>query len=82
MSSYIEVPADRLDEHVLQSLLEEYASRDGTDYGEVELTLAQKTGNLRRQIQRGDLLILYQTETEEWDLVSADDAQLLLQGLA
>ncbi len=79
MSCYIEVPPDRLDADVLQALLEEYASRDGTDYGEVELTLEQKTGNLRRQLERGELLILFQTETEHWDLVGADDASLLLQ---
>jgi len=79
MSSYIEVPAQRLGADVLQDLLEEFASRDGTDYGEVELTLAQKTGNLRRQLQQGDLLLLFETESEQWDLVAADQARALLQ---
>ena len=82
MSSYIEVPASRLDPDILQDLLEEYASRDGTDYGEVELTLGQKTGNLRRQLQQGDLLILFETESEQWDLVNADQARELLQDQA
>ena len=82
MSSYIEVPANRLGPELLQGLLEEYASRDGTDYGEVELTLEQKTGNLRRQMQRGDLLILFETESEQWDLVNADQARELLQDQA
>ncbi|TDG13806.1 YheU family protein [Seongchinamella unica] len=79
MSSYIEIPAERLGEDVLQGLLEEFASRDGTDYGEVELTLAEKTGNLRRQLQRGELLLLFETEREQWDLMIADQARALLR---
>ena len=82
MSSYIEVPVSRLGPELLQGLLEEYASRDGTDYGEVELTLEQKTGNLRRQMQRGDLFIVFETESEQWDLVNADQARELLQDQA
>ncbi len=82
MSSYLEVPADRLGPEVLQGLLEDYASRDGTDYGAVELTLEQKTGNLRRQLQQGKLLILFETESEQWDLVQVDQAVELLQDQA
>ena len=82
MSSYLEVPADRLGPEVLQGLLEDYASRDGTDYGAVELTLEQKTGNLRRQLQQGKLLILVETEGEQWDLVQVDQAVELLQDQA
>lgn len=82
MSSYIEIPAARLDPDTLQGLLEEFASRDGTDYGEVELTLAEKTGNLRRQLQQGELLLLFETESEQWDLVNSDQARALLQGHA
>ena len=64
---------------VLQALLEEYASRDGTDYGEQELPLSRKVSNLRQQIQQGDLLILYEIEGEHWDLVPAEQAKLLLE---
>ena len=79
MSSFIHVPMQRLAPQVLENLLQEYASRDGTDYGEVELTLAEKTGNLRRQLEEGDISILYNLETEQWDLVTAEQAHLLLE---
>lgn len=78
MSSYIRVPPERLDDAVLEALLEEYGSRDGTDYGERELTLAEKAGNLRRQLDSGDLLILFHSESEQWDLVPREQAQQLL----
>jgi hypothetical protein len=78
MAQFIEVPPQRLEQEVLQALLEEYASRDGTDYGERELSLDQKVSNLHRQLERRDLLILFDTETEAWDLVKRERADELL----
>jgi uncharacterized protein YheU (UPF0270 family) len=79
MTQFVEVPPQQLQADVLQALLEEYASRDGTDYGEQELSLAQKVSNLRKQVIQGDLLILYEVEGEHWDLVPAEQAKLLLE---
>ncbi len=79
MPDYVQVPPARLAPETLDALLEEYASRDGTDYGAVELTLAQKTGNLRRQLEGGELHLVYDTESETWDLVDAQRARQLLQ---
>ena len=78
MSSYIDVPIERLADTVLQNLLEEFASRDCIDYGEVELTLEQKTGNLRRLLGSGELLLVFETESEQWDLVDAQQARSLI----
>ena len=69
MTQFVEVPPQRLEADVLQALLEEYASRDGTDYGERELSLEQKVGSLRGQMQRGELLLLFDVEGEHWDLL-------------
>ena len=69
MADYTQVPVERIESSVLQALLEEFASRDGTDYGARELTLAEKAGNLRRQLETGDICILFHHPTEQWDLV-------------
>lgn len=78
MTDYIHVPLARLDVAVLQALLEDFASRDGTDYGERELTLEEKAGNLRRQLDAGDICLLYHGPSEQWDLVDRDQAAELL----
>ena len=78
MAQFVEVPLQALQADILQALLEEFASRDGTDYGERELTLAQKVGDLDGQLRRGDLLILYDTESENWDLLPREQALVLL----
>ena len=78
MAQFIEVPPRRLQEDVLQALLEEYASRDGTDYGEQELTLEKKVRSLQRQIRSSDLCIIYDADSQEWDLLPRPEAELLL----
>jgi uncharacterized protein YheU (UPF0270 family) len=75
MSDYVQVPPDRLDAPVLEALLEEYATRDGTDYGEQEMTLAAKVQGLRVQLDRGDVQLLYDTQAEQWDLVTRLEAE-------
>ena len=80
MTQFVEVPPQRLAADVLQGLLEEYASRDGTDYGARELSLAQKVGGLRAQMNRGELLIVYEVDGEHWDLLPQTQARALLDG--
>lgn len=78
MPDYVEVPPDRLAPDVLQALFEEYVSRDGTDYGERELALEEKVARLSAQVLSREVLLLYEVESEQWDLVRADDAAALL----
>ena len=59
MSQFVEVPPNRLQADILQALLEEFATRDGTDYGERELSLEQKVGDLRAKLHRGELMLLH-----------------------
>ncbi|MCB1698094.1 MAG: YheU family protein [Pseudomonadales bacterium] len=78
MTQFVEVPPQRLQADVLQALLEEYASRDGTDYGARELSLEQKVASLRAQMARGDLLIVYEVDGEHWDLLPREAARNLI----
>ena len=78
MAQFVLVPFQRLKMEVLQALLEDYATRDGTDYGERELTTQDKVDRLRRLLGAGDLQILYDADSEQWDLVPQAQAELLL----
>jgi uncharacterized protein YheU (UPF0270 family) len=79
MAEFIRVPPERLQAKTLRALLEEFASRDGTDYGEIEFTLEQKVAQLRSRLEREELQLLYDTAGEHWDLVSCEQAALLLE---
>lgn len=78
MSQFVLVPYQRLDPEALQGLLEEFASRDGTDYGEYEFSLPQKVEQLLGQLQRGDLQILFDVDGEHWDVLPREEADLIL----
>jgi uncharacterized protein len=78
MADFVMVPPQRLQADVLQALLEEFASRDGTDYGERETSLAQKVEQLRSQLLSADLQLLYDADSEQWDLLPRAQAEVLL----
>ena len=80
MAQFIEVPPQRLDDDILQALLEEYASRDGTDYGERECSLEQKVESLLGMIEARELSILFDLESEQCDLLPMEEARKLLEG--
>lgn len=79
MASFVEIPVDRLEPSVLDALLQEFASRDGTDYGVVETDLMEKVAQLRVGLKSGDLALLYDSDSEQWDLISRQRAAEILQ---
>ncbi|WP_226647680.1 YheU family protein [Microbulbifer variabilis] len=67
------IPFKQLDPNTLQSLLEEYATREGTEYGEREVELPEKVASLRRQLQSGEVVIWFDPGEESVNLVLAED---------
>ena len=78
LASFIQIPLSRVPPDTLQALLEEYASRDGTDYGERESTLDERVASLRKHLADGRLALLYDGDSETWDIVGEEDASRLL----
>lgn len=66
----MQIPHEQLSRDTLTAILEEYASREGTEYGEVDYSLAQKVSMLRKQLEHGDIGISFDTETETCSLIS------------
>ncbi len=69
------MPILNISPEALKGLLEEYVSRDGTDYGLVEVTIDEKTKILREQLERGELSILFDEETQEFDIVMREQME-------
>ena len=68
-TSMIEIPLSRLDEQLLQAVIEEFITREGTDYGHVDMSLAQKVAQVRKQLQQGVATIVFDELTETIDIV-------------
>lgn len=58
----LEIPHDALEADTLTALIEDFVTRDGTDYGASETPLATKVAQVRRQLERGEAVITYDEE--------------------
>lgn len=70
------IPHQRLSPDTLTALVEEFASRDGTDYGAAEMSLAQKTRQLLQQLDQGHIVIVYDESTESCNIIPRRDARV------
>jgi uncharacterized protein YheU (UPF0270 family) len=57
----------------MRGLVEEFVSRDGTDYGSLEKTLDQKVDAVMRQLEVGEVCIVFDREEQRANLVLARD---------
>ena len=69
------IPPEKLENSILDNILESYIAREGTDYGEFELDLAQKMEILRPQVKKGEVLIVYDEELESLTLMTRAEYQ-------
>jgi uncharacterized protein YheU (UPF0270 family) len=53
------IPWQDLPAATLDNLIESFVLREGTDYGEESFSLAEKVAQVRQQLERGDVVILY-----------------------
>ncbi len=66
----VEVPHAQLAPELLRRLIEEFVTRDGTDYGAVERALAEKVAAVMQQLAAGELAIVVDLESEAIDIIA------------
>jgi hypothetical protein len=65
----IAVPHTELAADVLRAVIESFVLREGTDYGERELSLDEKVSRVKRQLERGEAQIMFDPATAGVDIV-------------
>ena len=68
----MEIPHNQLPERTLLAIIEEFISREGTDYGHREYTLDEKVENVKSQLLKGEIKLLFDSETSSCNLVKVD----------
>lgn len=66
------IPWQELSEEALRGVIEDYVSREGTDYGDREYSLADKRQQVLRQLERGEVVISFDAESETCSLMRVD----------
>lgn len=63
------IPHDLLDADTLQALIEEFVTREGTDYGGPEVDLSGKVAQIRAQLARGEAVITFDADSGTCNIV-------------
>ncbi|MDT8383092.1 MAG: YheU family protein [Gammaproteobacteria bacterium] len=71
----MKIPHQQLSPDTLYSLVEEFVTRGGTDYGEHETSLQQKVQQVIGQLAKEDAFIVFDAATETCTILSAAEAQ-------
>lgn len=72
----VKIPYDQLSQKALQRVIEEFVTKDGTDYGEIEVPLETKVAQVRGQLRSGRAVIVFDQETETCNILKSDDPVL------
>jgi uncharacterized protein YheU (UPF0270 family) len=72
----LKIPYDQLSPDALKGVIEEFVTRDGTDYGEHEVPLETKINQVLTQLKNGRAVIVFDPESETCNIMRADDPAL------
>jgi len=66
------IPHRDLSAEALQGVIEEFVTREGTDYGGVGVCLVDKVKQVRDQLDRGQAALVYDPDSNSCNLVPAN----------
>jgi uncharacterized protein len=67
----VPIPLAELEPDTLRAVVESFVLREGTDYGQHELTLEQKVLRLMQQLERREAQIVFDPNTDSVNIVKA-----------
>ena len=70
------IPVDKLSPEALQGVINEFISRDGTDYGEMEVSPETNFRQVKDKLETGLAVLIFDDETETTNIFLANDPVL------
>jgi len=67
------IPWQDISKEALNGIIEEFIMREGTDYGEQEVSLERKKQDLLNQLQSGQVVIVYSELHETVSMMLAEE---------
>jgi len=67
---HVVVPWRELSAEALEGVIVEYVSREGTEYGLSDVPLEDKVAQVRRQLEAGEVVVLFDAASETVNLVT------------
>ena len=73
----IKIPHAELSTEALLGVIESFVLREGTDYGAITYTLAEKVERVRNQLEHGDAVLVYDPNTRTIDIIVTGEIRSL-----
>ncbi len=73
----LKIPYDQLSAEALQGVIEEFVTRDSTDYGEIEIPLETKITQVLALLKSGKAVIVFDQESETCTILKSDNPALV-----
>lgn len=73
----IEIDPKLLSPEALRSVIEAFVLREGTNYGDIDYTLEEKVLQVQKQIQKGDVKIVFDQMSESVTLIAETGSSYL-----
>ena len=69
------IPHKELPPDTLRAVIEEYITREGTDYGEHEYSLEAKVAQVEALLDHGEAVLVYYEHSDSCNILSREEAQ-------
>lgn len=68
----LSIPWQSLSEAALRGVLEEFVTREGTEYGASDISLDRKCESVKRQLERGEAFVTFNEEDQSCSIVPVE----------
>ncbi|MCP4352862.1 MAG: YheU family protein [Desulfobacterales bacterium] len=76
MNDLVIIPYNQLSSDSLHGLIEEFITREGTDYGETESPLQHKMDQILNQLKNGKAVITYDADTQTSNIILKEQCRV------
>lgn len=66
----MQIPIDSLSPETLRRVVEEFVTREGTDYGVSAADLSSKVEQVLRQLKKGEAKLMFDSESETCHIIA------------
>ena len=69
ISPNVEIPHSQLSDKALRAIIEEFVSREGSEYGPIEFSFEDKVDHVIKQLERGEVVLTFDAASETCNLI-------------
>jgi hypothetical protein len=68
------IPWESLSDDALLGVIEDFVTREGTEYGDRDVTMEHKVNQVRHQLERKEVVIVFDADSDSCSIVPITDS--------